>query len=282
MSWIDATLQQILSDRILLKMADELGQTSERIELQEELETLSRFVNAHLWDSQCGFYFDRLRDGSLSDVKTIGAYWALLADVVPLERIGIFIDHLKNAEEFNRPHRIPSLSADNPDYDKPSGHYWKGGVWAPTNYMVLRGLSHVGENALAQEIALNHLKNVTEVFEKTGTLWENYAPEAATPGKPAKSDFVGWTGLSPIAVLLEYGLGLRPDAAHDGLLWDIHLLEAHGVDRYPLGADTLLSLRCNARGSVEDEPVVEVVSSKPVTLTIRWSGGEKIVSVVGS
>jgi len=278
MTWIDTTLQQILSDRLLLKMADELGRTAELEDLRTELEMLSQFVNAHLWDDAHGFYFDRFRDGSRSTVKSIGAYWALLAEVVSSENVEKFVSHLTNAREFNRPHRVPSLSADHTDYD-PQGGYWRGGVWAPSNYMVLRGLTHVGKDALAHKIALNHLQNVTEVFQKTGTVWENYAPEFAAPGKPAKRDFVGWTGLSPIAVLLEYGFGLRPDASRHALLWDVRLLKSHGVENYPLGADTLLNLRCAARGSITAEPSVEVSANQPVTLTLRWDGGEKTLHI---
>ena len=33
-----------------------------------------------------------------------------------------------------------------------------------------------------------------------------YAPDAAEPGKPAKKDFVGWSGIGPIMYLLEYGV----------------------------------------------------------------------------
>src|SRR6185295_3293683 len=58
------------------------------------------------------------------------------------------------------------------------------------------------------------------------------APESAAPGTPSKPDFVGWTGLPPIAVLLEYVLGLRPDAPARRLLWDVRLTDAHGVRRY--------------------------------------------------
>ena len=35
-------------------------------------------------------------------------------------------------------------------------------------------------------------------LQSTGTVWENYSPDAATPGEPAKPDLVGWTGIVPI------------------------------------------------------------------------------------
>lgn len=274
MTWIDTTFQQIFADGVLLKMAAELGRSEEVADLAEEAKYLAHYVNVHLWDDDEAFYFDRFRDGTLSNVKSIAAYWALLAGIVPGDRLSRFLAHLDNPREFKRPHRVPTLSADHPDYDHNTGGYWRGAVWSPTNYMVLRGLTQAGADAMAHEIAINHLSNVVETFNRTGTVWENYSPETPTHGA-AKKDFVGWTGLSPIAILLEYAFGLRPDAAQRGLLWDVRLLEAHGVERYPLGRDTELTLRCGARHSAAEEPAIEITGNRPVTLTYRWECGEK-------
>lgn len=145
-----------------------------------------------------GFYYDLWKDGQLSRVKTIGAYWALLADIIPRERLGRFVAHLESEKEFKRPCRIPTLSADHPAYED-NGRYWRGGVWAPTNYMVLKGLKKNGFDALAHDIARNCLENVVEVFRKDGTIYENYAPEYAGKGNPAKADFVGWSACFPSA-----------------------------------------------------------------------------------
>src|SRR4029079_12605401 len=221
---------------------------------------------------------DRFDDGSSNHVKSIGAYWALLAGAVPPARLGPFLAHLADPRAFKRPHRVPTLSADHPAYD-PRGGYWKGGVWAPTTYMVLRGLTEVGAHALAHEIGRHHLDNVVAVFEKTGTIHENYAPESATPGTPSKPDFVGWTGLPPIAVLLEYVFGLRPDAAARRLLWDVRLTDAHGVKRYPLGADVSIDLACAARRAPTDPPRIEAHASAPVALEIRWAGGSRVLKI---
>ena len=144
--------------------------------------------------------------------------------------------------------------------------------------MILKGLTAVGKEDLAFDIASNHHQRTLEVFESTGTFWENYAPESSAPGRPAKSDFVGWTGLSPIAVLLEYRFGLRPNDPLAGrLLWDIRLLDEIGVDNYPLGPNAVLNLHCAARGSQTEEPIVSIKSSEPVEVEIRWSSGRKVV-----
>ena len=141
--WIDACLQQILSADLLLRMADALDRSGEVADLREERDRLSLTVNERLWNEESAFYHDELADGTLSDVQTIGAFWALLAGVVPQERISPFVGHLGDPKKFGRPHRVPSLSADHPEYD-PDGGYWLGGVWPPTNYMVLRGLDRAG------------------------------------------------------------------------------------------------------------------------------------------
>lgn len=274
--WIDTCLQQALSARLLLQMARVLGREGEVADLQVELEHLRQIANAQLWEERSAFYLDRKPNGQLSDVKTVGAYWALLAELVPPERLDAFLAHLENEAEFNRPHRVPSLSADHPEY-RADGGYWLGAIWAPTNYMILRGLTQVGRDALAHTIAINHLDNVVAVYQQTGTVWENYAPESAAPGKPAKADFVGWTGLPPVAVLLEYVFGLRPDVEQARLLWDVRLLEEHGVRQYPFGGEGLLDLYCAARTSPAEEPTIRASANIPLELVIRWEGGSKSI-----
>jgi len=278
MTWADTTLQQILSARLLAQMGHALGAEADVADMREEVARLGRFVNDRLWSEGDRFYCDRFSDGGLNRVKSVGGYWALLAGVVPPARVAPLVAHLDDPRAFKRPHRVPSLAADHAAYDARGG-YWKGGVWAPTTYMVLRGLTEIGRDALAHDIGRNHLDNVVAVFDKTGTLHENYAPESVAPGVPAKPDFVGWTGLPPIAVLLEYVFGLRPDAPARRLLWDVRLLDAHGVRRYPLGPDISLDLSCAARRAATDPPRIEATASAPVQLDVRWSGGSRVLNV---
>ena len=128
---------------------------------------------------------------------------------------------------------------------------------------------------MAHAIGLNHVVNVTRVFEKTQTLWENYAPEAASQGNPAMPDFVGFSGIGPIAVLLEYVMGLRPDAPGQRLLWDVRILEEHGVENYPFGGEGRLELHCAARKTQSEKPQVSIQSSVPIQLELRWQGGSE-------
>lgn len=275
MSWIDTCAQQYMSADILLKMASELGRSDEVGFILEDKERLYKIVNEKMWSESDGFYYDTRRDGSHSGVKTIGAYWTLLAGMVPDERVERFVSHLENENEFKRTHRVPALSADDPHYNEKGG-YFCGGVWPQTNYMVLMGLSRAGYERLAYEIAVNHVQNVTEVFNKTGQVYENYAPESANAGDPAKAGYVGWAGLGPISVLFEYVFGIRTDALARSIEWTVRRTERHGVLRLPVG-DATVDLICEKRTCENDEPDVKVVSSAPVTVKIKWNGGEKTV-----
>lgn len=278
MSWIDTCMQQILSGRMLLKMADVLGRSSEIEDIRDESRRLHQYVNENMWDEESAFYYDRFRNGKVSDVKTVGAYWALPAEAVPDERMDAFIAHLENPDEFNRHHRVPTLSADHPKYE-PAGGYWKGSVWPPTNYMVLQGLTATGKNELAHQIALNHHDNVVRVFEQTGTVWENYCPDSTAPGEHSSRDMVGWSGLGPITVLFEYVFGLRPNVSAGRLLWDVKLLDKHGVLKYPFGSEGLVDLKCSSRSSVTEKPQIEAVSNIDLQIEIQWEGGSEILDV---
>ena len=302
LTWVDATFQALLSARILLQIAALLGRQAEVAGLRQEYEQLKDYSNEFLWNAETKFYYDRQPNGDLLAMKHIGSYWALLAGIVPADRLPAFIAHLENPAEFKRAHRVPALSADSDGYSG-TGDYWCGGIWAPTNYMLLKGLEANGQTELAHAIANNHLGNVVKVFESEDirwegaeqfrqyfhltelnyddkhTLWENYAPDVIRPGSHSKPGYVGWTGIPPIAVLFEDVFGLTQAAPANRLTWHVRLTEEHGVRRYPLGPTGMLDLKCNARNSPIDRPSFEIHSNIPFTMEVIWEGGTYTLNV---
>lgn len=139
-AWVDATAQAIISARLLVAIAKELGQTwrPEVFACAAEAEKLSAYMREKMWCDVSKTFADRrlkLDAGSgspeLSTTRTIGAYWTLLADVVAPERMASFVSALDDPSLFNRPVRVPSLAANHPDYHR-SGGYWLGASWPPT------------------------------------------------------------------------------------------------------------------------------------------------------
>ncbi|MDO7743724.1 MAG: hypothetical protein MUP99_08125, partial [Pedobacter sp.] len=279
MSWIDTNLEQLFAAKLLIRMAGILDRENDVNQIKIEIEELTAYTQSKMWDEKNGFFFDRYRDGTLSGIKSIAAYWALLAEVVPVNQLKKFVAHLENPAEFSRLHRVPTLSADTKGY-RADGNYWQGGVWAPTSYMVLRGLSTYRQDSLAFDIAMNHLNNVVKVYTQTGTLWENYAPDRLE-GRYRK-DLVGWTGLVPISVLFEYVFGISADREENILVWDIRLLDEFGVKNYPLPNNGLANLWCAKRKKRTEKPKVKIESSLPLTIKLIWAGGTNTIHVNAS
>lgn len=273
MEWIDACLQKMMVNEMMLQIGFYTERWQEIEEVEEENRRLKAHINEYMWDEGEGFLFDRNADGTLNRTKGVHAYWALHADVLPKGRLDRLVAHLRDTAAFARPHRVPSLSADHEKYNE-LGRYWQGGVWPGADYMIIDGLWKKGYRELAREIADNHYQAVFEVWKNTGTFWEYYAPEKIQEGFMARKDFVGWTGLPPIAVFIEYILGIKSDYSENRVEWDIRHTEAHGVARYPFGPESLIDLEVRSRKSPDEKPSVHVRTDVPFELTVTWGKGE--------
>ena len=251
--WSDLSCQQALNARTMARIAGEIGDSAAVERYTSEHRTLVEQINTIMWDEQEGFYWDVDSAGMHSKAKTVAAFWAMLAEVASPPQVARLVEHLKDPATFWRMHPFPTLAADHWLY-KPHGDYWLGAVWAPTNYMIVKGLRQCGHGDLAREATLRHLAAIDRVYQATGTVWENYRADEDAPGIPARPDFVGWTGCGPIALLLEEIIGVEVDAAAGRVRWDIQEPGPHGVAGLPFGGSTLdlhldenetITLRCD-------------------------------------
>ncbi|MEM8999072.1 MAG: trehalase family glycosidase [Bacteroidota bacterium] len=199
---VDFTAQMAMYAKQLKYIAEEIGATDDIAYYENFHAGVKEALNELCWNEADAFYYD-LAHGEQVARKHIGMYWTLLGQLVPDDRKDAFLAHLTDPDMFYRKIPLPAVSADDPDY-KGWGDYWLGGVWAPTSYMVLKGLTANGYHDLATDLAKKTYAAVAEVFVATNTFWENYAPDLIAYGMPAKMDFCGWTGLVPIAIYNEY------------------------------------------------------------------------------
>ena len=273
MVWLDTNLQQMLVDESLLQIGFHIERWQEIEWMEEEMKMLKRYINEHLWDERDGFLHDRYGDGSLCPTKGIGAYWALQTDALDKERLDRLVAHLSDTTEFARPHRVPRSRPTTPS-TTPSDATGRAAYGPARTTWSSTDSGAKGYRAQAREIAANHYASVFEVWKKTGTFWEYYAPERPEPGFMARKDFVGWTGLPPIAVFIEYVLGIKSDYSERRIEWDVTRTEAHGIERYPFGPNGVVDLKVRRRGSSSEVPAVTVSTDVPFDLTVLWGDGQ--------
>jgi len=271
--WVDMSCQMVMQYNDMAVMCDELGLAAKAAGFRARAAEIGARVNRWCWNEADGFYYDVLDDGSHFKVKTTGGFWPMIAGIASRAQCDRLVEHLKNEKEFWRPFVFPTLAADEKLYEA-GGGYWLGAVWAPTNFVVIKGLEKYGYEEFATAATERYLAAMAAVFKETGTVWENYAPEEPLrPGVPAQKDFVGWTGIGPIALLIENVLGFRCDGVRRRLTWRVTRTDRHGIERLHLGGATVSAV-CDARADSLARARIAVRTDLPFTLTVIKDGRE--------
>ncbi|WP_271753899.1 hypothetical protein [Cohnella sp. JJ-181] len=110
--------------------------------------------------------------------------------------------------------------------------------------MVLKGIHTAGFDALVHEINRRHLEYILMGYETQEPFWKTISTENIAPLDPDKP-FVGWSGITPIAVLFQYISGLKGNVLHTTLEGTVRLLDV----RNPAEMHGILDLRCEKRMS---------------------------------
>ena len=83
----------------------------------------------------------------------------------------------------------------------------------------------------------------------------------------SRQDFVGWSGLGPIAMLIETLMGFELDGLHNTDRWRVRCLDRHGIEQIQLG-DQWVSLICHERSSPSDPLRVDIESERGFLLEV--------------
>lgn len=284
--WVDMSAQMVMQYNDLAAMCDVLGYEEKAQTYRARATEIGDLINKWMWNEDDGLYYDVDDDGEHIKWKTAGCFWPMLAGITSKAQEEKLIANLKDPDSFWRQNVFPTLAADQEHYD-PSGGYWKGGVWAPTNYAIIRGLAKQGHDEFAREAVHRYLDEMYKIFEKTGTVWELYAPDMVRHGSGAKGlegphqarpDFVGWTGCGPIAMLIENILGFEVQGANQKIIWTVSRTDRHGIKNLRFG-DIRTSLICEARDSANAPLNIQVETDKPYTLIVRHSDKTETIDI---
>ncbi|MDR3689725.1 MAG: trehalase family glycosidase [Fimbriimonas sp.] len=269
-SWVDMTAQQAANAYYIARIAGQIGKRDIERFFESENRALSKLVTTSMWDPKTGFYYDLKRDGTPTGIKTVLGFWPILAHIASRDQTTALIAHLRNPNEFWRTNVVPALSADERGYT-PDGQYWNGAVWAPTNFMVVKGLESYGYADLAAKVTSVYLAQMSRVLKESGTIWENYAPDR--PAGHGARDMVGWSGDGPIALLIENILGIRGLASEQCVYWRPRLAGRNGIRNLKVGkASVSLVASPLDQGSRE----ITMTSDKPISVVIDTGVGRPI------
>ncbi|MFK5855837.1 MAG: trehalase family glycosidase [Bacteroidota bacterium] len=296
-AWIDYSSQQALAALYISKIAKVQNDINTQELYSEKYSEIKTKINTLLWNDSTHFYYDFTENEVLNSTMHIGAFWTLISEVCTSDNLPYITSHLQNPEEFWRPHLIPTLAANQPEFDE-KGHYWLGSVWAPTNYMVIKGLMVNNELALADSIAFNHLNHISDIYlnfkpeidkiafderfnDNYSTLWECYSSELNEPATRwdntfySRQDFVGWTGLAPISLLIENVLGFDIVGKDNLINWNIKRTDKHGIKNILLGNQKVTLIF----EIIDNNPIIIVKCEEPFSLNITFKGAEYFYSI---
>ncbi len=136
----------------------------------------------------------------------------MIAGVANEQQAQSLRDKLFDPDKFYTDMPFAALAKDDSRYST-TGNYWKGGVWAPTNYMVIKGLDAAGLNDDAQKGAQRYIDAIDEVFKNTGTFWENYA-STKQDGKYLQNSLTETGGSQPVRSPLLDGVTVDPNGLY--------------------------------------------------------------------
>lgn len=285
--WVDMSCQMVIQCDNLAAICAELGYTDKAVYFQSKAAEIGAQINKWMWNEADGLYYDVDAQGNQIKWKTAACFWPMLAGIASQSQTAKMIANLQNPVTFWRPMIFPTLAANQPNY-MPNGYYWRGGVWAPTNYAIIKGLQRTNNNAFARIATEKYIAGLYDVYKQTGTLWENYAPELIA-GKltygtndsntgACRTDFVGWTGLGPISLLIEDVIGIRANGIAKTISWYLDRKDRNGLLNLHFG-NIVTSLECAARTDSAATAYLTVTSDNPYTLIAYKAGKEKVFQV---
>ena len=183
---VDFNCQMALAALYLAELSDIINDKDTNYRYKKAYFSLKTKINALMWDERDGFYYDLDAKQKRLRVKTIAPFWSLIAEVPNEARGERLIEHLVDPREFGIENPFPTLAVRDKRFD-PDGMGWRGSVFPPLTYMVIKGLEKYRRHDLAREFAIRHLYYVLDGLHpasgKKGSLYEAYLPHAEGPAK---------------------------------------------------------------------------------------------------
>ena len=283
---LDFNTMMAINVLYLSALADILNDKEASFQYKKQYFALKTRINSLMWSAEDGFYYDIDRSEKRINVKTIAAYWPLLAEIPNDDKAEQLIKKLSDPAHFGAPHPFPSLSLSEKTFDE-NGMGYRGSVYPHLTFMVVKGLERYQRWELARECAIRHLYFILDSMnpdgnQNKGKLWEAYLPmkegPAQWPGRPdfPRPHYLTYAALSTICLTIENIVGLFISLPRKTVDWIIPNLEIMGIENLSLKKNliTILSQK-SGRGweiHMESEKLyyftINILGKKKKTLPI--------------
>lgn len=137
----------------------------------------SKALHENLWDEERGFYFDRLPDGTFSDVPAVSGFFPLILPDLPESRLEALVNQLQQPG-FNTAFPVPSVSSRHESY---GSDMWRGATWINANWLIATGLRRHGKKELAAQLVKATLDEVENAYYSSGCIFEFYDSSGRVP-----------------------------------------------------------------------------------------------------
>ncbi len=271
---VDFNAQQTINAWYMSAIGDVLNDKDIGFKYKRAYFSLKTRISQLMWDERTGFYYDLDRRGRRLDVRTIAAFWTLLARIPNEEKSERLIACLSDPGDFGVEHPFPTLSAGHAGFST-DGSGYKGSVVPPFNYMVIKGLERYRKFELAREFALRHLYYVLDGLHPeenaSGSLFEAYSPQHEGPARWSgkrgypRQLLMAYNALSTVALMIENVVGLYISLPRKTVDWRIPKMEIMGVENLQLKRNLISILSAKSGRGWE----IRLESEKLYYLTIN-------------
>ena len=278
---LDFNTMMAINVLYMAAMADILNDKEANFLYKKQYFSLKTRINSLMWDQESGFYYDLDKQEKQVPVKTIAAYWTLLAEIPNDDKAERIISKLQDPAFFGSPHPFPTLSRSEKTFEE-IGNGYRGSVFPNLTFMVIKGLERYQRWDLARESAIRHLYFILDSMnpdgnQNKGSLWEAYLPlkegPAQWPGKPEfpRPQYLCYTALSTICLTIENIVGLSISLPRKTVDWIIPNLEIMGVENLSLKKN-MITILSNKSGRGWE---IHMESEKLYYFTINILGKKK-------
>jgi hypothetical protein len=129
----------------------------------------------------------------LSGRHSIASFFPMISGAPDAQRAARLLANLKDEKQFWGEYVMPTISRDDPAF--PQQAYWRGNIWAPTNYLLWLGLQRYGDATLLDTYAAKCGEMFLRNWTANRTCNENYS---TFNGSGSHDPHYTWGALLPL------------------------------------------------------------------------------------